>query len=109
MALFFVASLAMWQPRYPETLHLATLYAYLKKSSSLKPGILQHFMNHTFKENKCIRCNIREFESELQECLPDWDWDEYCDGDPQNQEHHFMEKLSGVKCLNCGRFIGNWE
>ncbi len=23
--------------------------------------------------------------------------------------HHYSEVLSGVKCIRCGHFIGNWE
>ena len=71
-------------------------------------------MEHKFKDGKCVVCNMREREAvndlkEWDECRPGWDYDEFCDGDPTSLTHHFAEKLTGVKCLYCDRFIGNHE
>ena len=38
--------------------------------------------------------------------------EDYCqdeDGKPTAQEHNYVERLSGVKCMYCGHFVGNWE
>lgn len=31
--------------------------------------------------------------------------------DPENEDcdHQYAEVLSGVKCIKCGHFVGNWE
>lgn len=69
---------------------------------------------HQFKDGKCTECNIREGQcvndpAELLECKPDWDYEEYCIGDPTTQYHQFAERIGGVMCSRCNRFIGNWE
>lgn len=32
-------------------------------------------------------------------------------GTPKDEccDHHYAEVLSGVKCIKCGHFVGNWE